>query len=140
VRCAYESSNPSPVAEEPLLVCPLNTSCADISHCCPGDNTINCQDNSALGAVYVARRVRTQISILYRDTRRSGLQIAVVYVAMAVSSVMGQSPWCGPLMTHFSRGLVLATDPEIRVRFPALPDFLKCSTSGTGSTQPREYN
>jgi hypothetical protein len=38
-------------------------------------------------------------------------------------------------------GLVFpATDPEIRVRFPALPDFLRSSGSGTGSTQPREYN
>jgi hypothetical protein len=30
----------------------------------------------------------------------------------------------------------LATDPEARVRFPALPE--KSSGSGTGSTQPRE--
>jgi hypothetical protein len=34
----------------------------------------------------------------------------------------------------------LATDPEVRVPFPALPDFLRSSGSGTGSTQPREYN
>jgi hypothetical protein len=27
-----------------------------------------------------------------------------------------------------------------RVRFPALPDFLRGSGSGTGSTQPREYS
>ena len=27
-----------------------------------------------------------------------------------------------------------------RVRFPALPDFLSGSGSGTGSTQPREIN
>jgi hypothetical protein len=27
-----------------------------------------------------------------------------------------------------------------RVRFPALPDFLRSSGSGTWSTQPREYN
>jgi hypothetical protein len=27
-----------------------------------------------------------------------------------------------------------------RVRFPVLPDFLRSSGSGTGSTQPREYN
>ena len=27
-----------------------------------------------------------------------------------------------------------------RVRFPALPDFLSSSESGTGSTQPREIN
>jgi hypothetical protein len=31
------------------------------------------------------------------------------------------------------------TGPEVRVRFPAPPDFLR-SGSGTGSTQPREYN
>jgi hypothetical protein len=34
----------------------------------------------------------------------------------------------------------VATDPEVRVRFPALPDFLRSSGSGTGSIQPREYN
>jgi hypothetical protein len=33
----------------------------------------------------------------------------------------------------------LATDPEARVRFPALPEK-KNSGSGTGSAQPREYN
>jgi hypothetical protein len=32
------------------------------------------------------------------------------------------------------------TDPVVRVRFPALPDFLRSSGSGTGSTQPRDYN
>jgi hypothetical protein len=34
----------------------------------------------------------------------------------------------------------LAIDPEARVRFRALPDFLRSSGSGTGSTQPHEYN
>jgi hypothetical protein len=29
----------------------------------------------------------------------------------------------------------LATHPEVRVRFPALPDLLRSSGSGTGSTQ-----
>jgi hypothetical protein len=29
---------------------------------------------------------------------------------------------------------------EVRVRFLTLPDFLRSSGSGTGSTQPREYN
>jgi hypothetical protein len=40
-------------------------------------------------------------------------------------------------------GLVVrvpATDPEVRVRFPALSDFLRSSGSGKGSTQPGEYN
>jgi hypothetical protein len=30
---------------------------------------------------------------------------------------------------------LLATDPELRVRFPALPDFLRGSGSETGCTQ-----
>jgi hypothetical protein len=34
----------------------------------------------------------------------------------------------------------LATDPEVQVRVPALPDFLRISGFGPGSTQPREYN
>jgi hypothetical protein len=34
---------------------------------------------------------------------------------------------------------VLATDPEFRVRFLALPDFLCSNGSDTGSTQPSEY-
>jgi hypothetical protein len=39
-----------------------------------------------------------------------------------------------PLWSEF-----LATDPEVRVRVPELPDFLASSGSGTGSTQPCEY-
>jgi hypothetical protein len=42
-------------------------------------------------------------------------------------------PPCG-LVSEF-----LATDPEAGVRFPALPEK-KSSGSGTGSTQPLEYN
>jgi hypothetical protein len=34
----------------------------------------------------------------------------------------------------------MATDPDVRVRFPALPDFPTSSGSGTGLTQLREYN
>jgi hypothetical protein len=34
----------------------------------------------------------------------------------------------------------VVTDPEVRVRFPALPDFLTSSGSGTWSTQPCEDN
>jgi hypothetical protein len=32
----------------------------------------------------------------------------------------------------------LATDPELRVRFPALPDFLGVGGSGARSSRPRE--
>jgi hypothetical protein len=37
---------------------------------------------------------------------------------------------------RISSPVFLATYPEVRVRFPALPDFLTRSVSGTGSTQP----
>jgi hypothetical protein len=33
----------------------------------------------------------------------------------------------------------LATDPEVRVLFLALPDFLRSSGFGRKSTQPHEY-
>jgi hypothetical protein len=42
--------------------------------------------------------------------------------------------------TVFQWSEFLATDPEVRVRYPALPDSLRSSGSGTGTTQPREYN
>jgi hypothetical protein len=35
---------------------------------------------------------------------------------------------------------LLSSGQRSWVRFPALPDFLRCGGSGTGSTQPREYN
>jgi hypothetical protein len=38
------------------------------------------------------------------------------------------------------RSEFLAADLEARLRFPALPDFLRSNESGTGATQPREYN
>jgi hypothetical protein len=44
------------------------------------------------------------------------------------------------VLTAFVGSKFLAADPEVQVKFPALPDFLKSSRSGTGSIQPREYN
>jgi hypothetical protein len=45
-----------------------------------------------------------------------------------------------PTASVFYWSEFLATDPEVQVRFPELPDFLRHGGSGTGSTQPREYN
>jgi hypothetical protein len=58
-------------------------------------------------------------------TASKGTLCGLFYVAVSMS-------W-PPLWSEF-----LATDPEARVRFPALPKK-KSSGSGTGSTQPREY-
>jgi hypothetical protein len=70
------------------------------------------------------------ISRLYR------LQILI---ALSLSYICHYSPYVyssrPPLWSEF-----LATVPDIRVRFPALQEFLRNSGSGTGSTQPHEYN
>jgi hypothetical protein len=41
-------------------------------------------------------------------------------------------------MTVSDKLIPASTDPEVRVQFPALPDFLS-SGSGTGSIKPQEY-
>jgi hypothetical protein len=42
---------------------------------------------------------------------------------------------------YYVMGLPLWSNGQrSRVRFPELPDFLRSSGSGMGSTQPREYN
>ena len=48
--------------------------------------------------------------------------------------------WCGgPPLWSSGQSFWLQIQRS-RVRFPALPDFLSSSGSGTGSTQPREVN
>jgi hypothetical protein len=51
---------------------------------------------------------------------------------------MGVRERFNALASFFQLLSLYFTDPETRVRFPALPDFLRSSGSGTGSTQPRE--
>ena len=46
---------------------------------------------------------------------------------------------CGPPLWSSGQSFWLQIQRS-RVRFPALPDFLSSSGSGTGSTHPREIN
>jgi hypothetical protein len=48
--------------------------------------------------------------------------------------------WAETMMMMMIMIEFLATDPEVRARFPALPDYLRSSGSGTGSNRSREYN
>jgi hypothetical protein len=58
-----------------------------------------------------------------------------------------QNSWNNCCKLKYSNFLTIVCLPfdrlcglEVRVRFPALPDFLRSSGSGTGSTQLREHN
>jgi hypothetical protein len=61
-------------------------------------------------------------------TSRALLQRNIIFLVLVSTASVG----------YWSE--LLATDPEVRVRFPALPDFLRSGGSGTGSTQPHDYN
>jgi hypothetical protein len=63
--------------------------------------------------------------------------IPFIYFIAQASSRLGSHASMQILKSYFFRPS--ATDPEARVRFPALSEK-KSSGSGTGSTQPREYN
>jgi hypothetical protein len=65
-----------------------------------------------------------------------GLNISQDLNYPACSFFWGFSPGKTTSVIQWSEFLV--TDPEVWVRFPALPDFLSSSGSGTGSTQPCE--
>jgi hypothetical protein len=84
---------------------------------------------------------RKQVSTTYSYVRK--IQIPLLLEQVALDDEIRYVCVC---VYHLQAASVvkwsefLATDPEVRVRFPALPDFLRSSWSGTGSTQPREYN
>jgi hypothetical protein len=52
---------------------------------------------------------------------------------------MDRNKWVGPPLWSSDQSFLLQIQGS-RVRFPALPDFLRSSGSGTGSTQPHEEN
>ena len=55
------------------------------------------------------------------------------------SYILGLYQYCWPPLWSSGQSFWLQVQRS-RVRFPALPDFLSSSGSGTGSTQPREVN
>jgi hypothetical protein len=93
---------------------------------CPSRET-NSSRSTDSPSLYRLRRSLTQIlsKVLLQGMKRIANFIATL-----------QQYW-PPL---WSSGQFLATDPEIRVRFPELPHFLRSSGSEMGSPQPRGYN
>jgi hypothetical protein len=70
-----------------------------------------------------------------RGTRGPHLLIKTAYHVQFWGFLIREGP---PPVVQWSQ--FLAIDPEVRVRFPVLTDFLRSSASGTGSIQPREFN
>jgi hypothetical protein len=62
------------------------------------------------------------------------MALSPIYEAGSCAPNKGKNPHPVPILSKIS------PDPQVWIRFPALPDFLTSSGSGTGSTQPREYN
>jgi hypothetical protein len=65
---------------------------------------------------------RLRIQRMNRGQRPYGVQLFIAKIKLACCEMLHR---------------LLATDPEVRVRFPALAHFLRSSGSGTGFTQPR---
>jgi hypothetical protein len=65
------------------------------------------------------------------STKLRGLSHRANYIDRAIAAC--RRSWCQLLRLEGAKwSEFLATDPEVRLRFPALPDFLRSSGSGTG--------
>ena len=74
------------------------------------------------------------------STQRPGFDPRTVHVDFMVDNVIWRGfSLSGPPLWSSDQSFWLQIQRS-RVRFPALPDFLISSGSGTGSTQPREVN
>jgi hypothetical protein len=100
--------------------------------------------------VGVGRLFSKQLGIQSTALAGSEPSIFMWRISYSGTNVVRSSHWClvdiiglgysrasQPL---WSSGQVPGYSPEVPVRFPVLPDFLRSSGSSTGSTQPREYN
>jgi hypothetical protein len=65
---------------------------------------------------------------------------SLVIIIIIISSSSSSSSSSSTTVLWSSWAEFQATDPEVRVRFPVLPNFLRSIGFGTGPTQPRKYN
>ena len=87
--------------------------------------------------LHVGRKMAT-FQLFFQSGRAKGLAAALCYLMNAAELVF-ESLYVGPPLWSSGQSFWLQIQRS-RVRFPALPDFLRSSGSGTGSTQPREVN
>jgi hypothetical protein len=83
-------------------------------------------------------RVGCRFVLLCRHPRSITSACVLIRPSQHVGSIKGE--WQCSQHVMFLANHFLATDPEVRVRFPALSHFLRSSGSGICTTQPREYN
>jgi hypothetical protein len=88
----------------------------------------------------LACKVHREIAALLPSTLEYDVTLAIVaaFPVILITSIKVVTRTVENASVAWSE--FLATDPEIRIRFPELPDFLRSSGSGMGSTLPCEYN
>jgi hypothetical protein len=79
------------------------------------------------------------VSFFYRQTAVVPLQNRPHFIISLLSFFLKHRSGLRPPLWSSSQSSWLQIQRS-QVRFPALPDFLRCSGAGTGSTQPREDN
>jgi hypothetical protein len=86
------------------------------------------------------RRCWSQWSQSVRQEMSSPAQTLGSWVRIPLEVWMSAFIMCVILSDRLCGLVVRVHGYRSRVRLPVLPDFLRSSGSGTGSTQPREYN
>jgi hypothetical protein len=94
------------------------------------------KDGKEIERIYILR-----FNLFPVTFRRTSFVPCCCYSLMVCTAVRRWAYSCAKFMILWSSGQISRLQSQrSRVRVPALPDFLRSSGSGTGSTQPREDN
>jgi hypothetical protein len=81
--------------------------------------------------------------VLLQGEKAASAREVLIFIILNFKTLVMQIK-CGTnydtYIAEHSKTVIILKLKRSRVRFPALPDFLRSSGSGTGSTQPRDDN
>jgi hypothetical protein len=120
-----------------------------LAHVCPEVNKVymfcrNAGKNTTTRNSINTRNITTRIFTYAKTSSFVYQQITLHYIILHMDLQPLLGPWpilrfLGPSLWSSGQSSWLQIQRS-RIRFPALPNFLRSSGSGTGSTQPREDN